>query len=107
MGTDNEETQYIHKPDTIPLDGLVCFLDCRRPCDATCAAYTTANMAGDELSEQQGHCSLLVSLNRMGKHAVIIASMMQSRMLQERKEREDKVRSLQNIPNHPAVPRGR
>ena len=108
MDTDNEGTPYIHRPDLGPLDGLVCFMDGRRPCDAACMAYTTTSTPGEEMSDQQGHCTLLVAASRVGKHMVIIASMMQTKLLQDRKDKEDRARALQHTPSssHP-VPRGR
>jgi len=106
------DEQFIHMPDELDdaAPGLICFRSPDRVCGADCMAYTTASHGGDELSEQQGHCSILVSQHRVGKHSVIIASMMAQQMKAERNARADKSRAAPAPvpPTYvPPVPHGR
>lgn len=55
--------------------GLTCFLSENRPCGADCMAYLNPVPAGKDFQGQQfAHCLLLVNIQRVGKHAVIIAN---------------------------------
>ena len=104
-----DEVPYIETPEEYSgSSNLFCFLDHRRPCDASCAGYTTQAFVGDALNEQQGHCSLIVNVSRVGKHVVIIASMMRDQLNNDKKMKEDQRRTQQSSPPFiPGVPRGR
>lgn len=104
-----DEVPYIEQPEEREAtEVLFCFLDYHRPCDAGCMAYTTQAFVGDALKDQQGHCSMIVNMSRVGKHAVIIASMMRDHLVNDKKMKEDQRRVQQPSPPFiPGVPRGR
>ena len=104
-----DEVPYIDLPEERAVaGGLFCFLDPSRLCDGSCMGYTTQAFGGDALNEQQGHCTLIVNLSRVGKHAVIIACMMRDQLIHEKKAKDDQCRAQQPSPPFiPGVPRGR
>jgi hypothetical protein len=58
------------------LSGLDCFLSEKRVCGPSCMSFTKPRRFADksELSEQQQHCTLLASIERVGRHLPILAS---------------------------------
>jgi hypothetical protein len=59
-------------------NGLYCFIDATRPCDAACMAYQTY-VPGDkmpELGSQQQQCLLLCATHRLSKHVTVIAKIL-------------------------------
>ena len=62
-------------PTGADASGLFCFIDSARPCSSECMAYLSARPEGRDYENQQwAKCSLLVSLHKVGKHAVALAS---------------------------------
>lgn len=80
MATEEKEgPDYIHPPDVMeddPRNGLVCFLDGRRPCGPDCMAWTTAPSESRDLNDQQKHCTVIVSIDRLGRHSGVVAKTM-------------------------------
>ena len=59
--------------DDSPRNGLLCFLNADRVCGADCASYSPEPGGGPSLSEEQRHCVLLCSAERLGRHSGLIA----------------------------------
>lgn len=78
MSEETEEASTGFIPEIRSHEGLCCFLTADRVCGPDCMAFVTNPTASQksELSEQQQHCSLLVSAERVGRHLPIIASIL-------------------------------
>jgi hypothetical protein len=74
-----EDTPFIDSPDELDDDpeknGLACFINGDRICGADCMAFTTVPSESPYLNEQQKHCSLIVSAERLGRYAGGILSL--------------------------------
>lgn len=95
MGT---EEQQVEVPDMRDEDAsLFCFLDDSRSCNGTCMAYTSfpRTSKDSELSEQQAHCSLLMSMERIGRGTIISASMLSKQAARRASELADQQRTGQ------------
>jgi hypothetical protein len=72
MGTEQDE-EYIEEPDEMDdnpeTNGLVCFMNIDRPCGADCMAYAQEDSESKYLSDQQKGCTVLVSIERLGRYA--------------------------------------
>jgi hypothetical protein len=70
---EDEDRPYIETPNELDDDpeknGLVCFLNMERPCGPDCMAYTTFASESPHLNEQQKHCTLIVGVERLGRYA--------------------------------------
>lgn len=55
-------------------NGLYCFKDANRPCNADCMAYQTFPPEGPDYDGQWAHCRELVYMHRAGKHLTILAA---------------------------------
>ncbi len=104
------------QPETDPPEGYVpemkeggldCFLSDVRPCGPSCMAFVTSPRFTDksELSHQQQHCSLLTSVERVGRHLPILASILDSgqktlEASERRKKTQDADRQRENAMGH-------
>src|SRR5262245_32565672 len=73
------ETPYIEPPGERrdnPDDGLMCFINPDRQCGADCMAYTTSGSESPYLNEQQGHCAVIVGIERLGRYTGGLLSVM-------------------------------
>jgi len=99
---DKEDTESLEHADRIkPGDtGLYCFLDAGRACGAECVAYVTTvrSAKSPELGEQQSHCILVSSLERVGRSGIGIAGMMASAQKRKSIAEADKARNEQLVP---------
>lgn len=77
-----DEVPYIEEPDELDDDhesnGLICFLDPERVCGADCMAYTTMPSESPYLNDQQKHCMLIVSAERLSRYAGGALSLMRN-----------------------------
>lgn len=83
MTDENEEdTPFIESPEEMEDDaeknGLNCFLYAERVCGADCMAYTTHQAGSKYLNLQQGHCVLVVGVERLGRYAGGILSLLKN-----------------------------
>lgn len=94
----NEDVPYIEPPDELDDDaeknGLNCFLNDSRPCGADCMAYTTFPSESPHLNEQQKHCMAIVSVERLGRYAGGLLSLL-------RKSEADQKRYSRTSPPDP------
>lgn len=79
---------------------LQCFLDADRACGPDCMAHMLQVPEGDDYKGEQqwAHCSVLVSAHRLGKHAVIIASIAAGALKQWGTLSADRKRTMQPQP---------
>ncbi len=73
------DDDLIPENENRPADtGLYCFMDLTRPCNSSCAAFVTfpKRAQSSELGEQSSHCSLLSSVERVGRNTTIIAEIL-------------------------------
>ena len=93
-----EDDPYIDRPDVLNDDaernGLVCFLNADRACGPDCMAYVTFPSESLLMSEQQKHCIVLVSTERLARFTGGILSQM-------RKGQEDAQRGGTKSPPDP------
>jgi hypothetical protein len=81
--------------------GLLCFLNDTRECNAACMAFITHPAgAGPELVDAQAHCLLLQSIERIGRHTTIIASLLSAGEKRQRTSAADKQRE-DSLPKNP------
>ena len=87
----------------VGVGGMDCFMDDGRVCNAACMAYSTfpRSSKDGELSEQQSHCVLLSSAERVGKHLVIIAGMMAEETKRKKVAQQDLQRAASTVPQGP------
>ena len=75
-----EDTPYIEPPDEMDDDhernGLICFMNEERQCGADCMAYSTQPSESPYLGPQQKHCTLIVAVERLGRHTGGLLSLM-------------------------------
>lgn len=50
-------------------NGLYCFLNPERPCSGECMAFTVTESESPTLGAQQKNCSVIVSVERLGRFA--------------------------------------
>lgn len=66
------ETDDLQMPDQeqdSDQSGLTCLFSIDRLCGADCMAWTTQPAEKSALNEQQKHCTIIVSLERLGRYA--------------------------------------
>lgn len=77
---DDDVAPHIEAPDELDdnadRNGLVCFMNMDRPCGSDCMAYTTAPSESVYLGEQQRHCVAIVGVERLGRYAGGILSLL-------------------------------
>lgn len=69
MGEDKDRP-FIDSPNELdddPRNGLICFLNMDRQCGPDCMAYTTFGSEAPQLNEQQKHCTIIVSVERVAR----------------------------------------
>lgn len=106
MPDSEEEDVFIHSPDELdddPRNGLVCFLNDVRQCGADCMAYTTSSAESPTFGPQQKHCSLLVGIDRLGRHTGIAARILSDMTAKQRTAMADQARAQQKPPAGPLV----
>lgn len=91
------ETEPEFFPNLKEPTGLYCFLNDRRPCDATCMAYIAPPEGPDYDNQQFANCLLLVNAHRCGKHVVVLAAHGNELMKKARVEAADLAR-IQQVP---------
>ena len=75
--------------------GLYCFLSETRPCGPECMAYVLRPMdKAGELNDQQRHCSVLVSTDRLGRFMGGLVSL-------KKQDQDDKLRKGATPPPNP------
>jgi hypothetical protein len=65
------ERPYIEQPSEKRDDlanGLICFIDPTRECGPDCMSFTTTPAESPGLNDQQKRCTILVSLERVGRY---------------------------------------
>lgn len=82
---------------------LQCFIDPDRRCGPDCMAYTLRVPEGEDYKgeSQWAHCTVLVSMHRLGKHSVILASVADDGVRRWKSAMADRARSDQ--PKPPSV----
>ena len=80
MAAEEQQDELVYAPDMVPHeegDKLYCFIAAERVCGPDCMAFTTvpAEMKSSTLDDNQRHCSLLVNVERLGRHSVILTSL--------------------------------
>lgn len=109
--SDQEEVEpFIHSPDEIdddPKNGLMCFLNDVRQCGPECMAFTTSPAESPMFNQQQKHCTLLVSMDRLGRHTGIAAKILSDMTAKQRTILADQARAQQKPPVGPAGPADR
>jgi hypothetical protein len=77
--------------------GLMCWRDSKLACGGFCMAYVThpRRSNSSELGEQQTHCSLLTSAERLGRNTTILADMLTRAERKRRSEEADRKRTEQ------------
>ena len=69
---DDDFIPHIEEPDEMDDDnrnGLVCFLNDQRICRPDCMAFTTEGSESPYLNDQQKHCMLIVSVERLARYS--------------------------------------
>jgi hypothetical protein len=75
------DTPYVHPPeekDDIPGNGLYCFLEQDRECNAECMAYITFTSESRVLNDQQKCCVFVVAADRIGMQLGFIAKIVKA-----------------------------
>lgn len=77
--------------------GLMCWKDSKLACGGSCMAYVThpRRANSSELSEQQTHCSLLTSMERLGRNSSILADLLTRNERRRKSEEADRKRTQQ------------
>lgn len=106
---EGEGEGFVHRPNMLDDDernGLMCFMEGSRQCGADCMAFLGFGneVAVPGLSVQQSQCSLLVNVERIGKHSVIIASLLSKKIKDEKNAEIDRKREAQFQPGPMGVP---
>lgn len=95
----DEDTPHIEEPDELDDDheknGLMCFMDQDRQCGGDCMAFSTSPSESPHLGDQQKHCVLIVGLERTGRYAGGLLSLL-------KKDKADSART----PAKPVSPLG-
>jgi hypothetical protein len=65
----NPDEEFLHEPPVMEDDphGLFCFMNMDRPCSADCMAYTPYDSESKYLPDQAKNCTILVSVERLGR----------------------------------------
>lgn len=74
-----EGNPYIERPDQmddVSSNGLICFFNPDRVCSSDCMAFTTQATESPSLNAQQKHCSLLVSVERVGRFTGVLVQLL-------------------------------
>ena len=92
-----DENDMVYAPDMLPDTGdkVFCFIVPERVCGPECmayAAYGTEPPRNSDLDANQVHCTLLVSADRLARHAVIIASILAQGQKKQHTASQDKKR---------------
>lgn len=97
MSNETEEELYAQEEMKPRTSGLYCFMDATRVCGAECMAYVThpRSSASSELAEQQQHCALLNSAERLGRNVTALASI----AAKDAKDRQDQIRAKHSRPD--------
>lgn len=102
---EDPNTPFLESPDIydapsgVDASGLFCFINDARPCSSSCMAYLGARPEGADYQGQQwAKCSLLVSLHKVGKHAVALAGQGDALLRHLRIKTADQARSAQTLP---------
>jgi len=78
----DENATYVEPPEELDDDpernGLNCFLNDVRVCGSDCMAYTTFASESPYLNDQQKHCSAIVGIERLGRYAGGILSLLKN-----------------------------
>jgi len=102
---EGEGSPFIYSPNVLDdnpeANGLTCFMDQMRQCGPDCMAFSTFSADSGALSDQQENCLLLSSAERVGKHLVIIAKILNDEKIRGRKEAADRQRHSQTVPANP------
>ncbi len=79
---------------------LQCFLNADRACGPDCMAHTLRVPEGEDYNgeSQWAHCTVLVSAHRIGKHAVILANIVDGVAKRWKAVTADNMRSSQPQP---------
>ena len=88
----------LHHPRIKDPEGLICFLDVGRPCEASCMAYITPPDGPDYQDQQFANCMLLVNAHRAGKHLVVLAMVGGELVKKNKTEAADRARAQQTPP---------
>lgn len=77
--TDTEDQDQAYHPNQLTgVVGPSCYRDQLRVCGPDCMAFLPQAPEGDTYKgEQWAHCQLLVNNDRMGRHLVILVSLLQ------------------------------
>ena len=94
---EDDSVPHIEEPDEMDDDsernGLVCFMNMDRQCGADCMAYSTLPSESKYLGEQQKHCVAIVGVERLGRYAGGILSLL------TKKKADDARAGVQSPPN--------
>ncbi len=88
------------KPDELK-SGLMCFIKDDRECGAACMAFLAQPADVPFLSPQQRHCVVIVSAERLARHAVIGVKIFSDAYQDFKKATADKARANQKPPETP------
>lgn len=88
------------KPDELG-SGLMCFMKEDRECGPSCMAFLAQPADVALLSPQQRHCVVIVSAERLARHAVIGVKLLSDAYQDFKKSTADKARANQRPPETP------
>jgi hypothetical protein len=88
------------KPDEMK-SGLMCFIKEDRECGASCMAFLPQPADVQLLSLQQRHCVVIVSAERLARHAVIGVKLLSDAYQDFKKTSADRARANQKPPETP------
>ncbi len=101
---EQEGEPFLHSPDILdddPRNGLMCFLNGDRQCGPDCMGWLTISADVATLDEQPSHCLLIVSAERLSRHAVILTKVVADSAARGRAHEQDRKREQQPTPPSP------
>lgn len=94
--------QFVVLPEKLdhpPMNQMICFLDKTRGCGPDCLSYSI-NAHSSDYNEPWGHCVVVASMFRIGKHLVVLAQQGDAQLSIQRTTVADNTRAS----NAPTVP---